>query len=431
MKKSGKYIMALFAIVLLAVIAAFFVLPQPGAKIAGIVVPDLYFNRYMPWRLGLDLVGGATLVYDIDLTGIDQADHQKIVNGLKDVIERRINFYGVSEPKLVLAKKGDHYQLLVEIAGVKDLGKAAEMIGETPVLDFRENCRAENNAVVCDRTELAGRNIKKASVEYDELGQSFVSLTLDAEGTKTFEIVTERNVDKPLCIFVDNNFIFPDNPSGSCPRVNEKIIGGVASISGEGITPDVARKFAERFNAGAISAPIKLINQRTVNATAAADSLDKMILAGAIGVVLVIIFMMVFYRSFGLISSVALIFYIFFSLAVFKLIPHFTMSLAGITGFILSVGMAVDANILIFERTREERKAGIAMKEAIESGFLRAWTSIRDSNASTILSSLILYYLTSSFVRGFALTLLFGVIVSLFSAITVTRTMLRVFMRGK
>jgi preprotein translocase subunit SecD len=427
MKNKKKYLLAFLAILIMAAVAASFILPQPGAKIAGRTVPDLYLNRFRPWKLGLDLAGGTALVYDVDLTGIAGTDHQKILNGLKDVIEKRINFYGVAEPKVVVAKKGDHYQLLVEIAGVRDLGQAAEMIGETPVLGFWENCRTENNSLLCDRTELTGRNIKRAAVEYDQLGQAYVSLTFDTEGTKIFETVTERNVGKPLCIFVDNDFIFPDDPAGSCPRVNEKITGGQASISGGGITPEVAQKFAERFNAGAIAAPINLVNQRTVNASAATDSLDKMILAGFIGVGLVILFMLGYYRFFGLIASIALIFYIVFSLAVFKLIPNFTLSLAGITGFILSVGMAVDANILIFERTREERRQGLGMKESLENGFRRAWTSIRDSNSSTILSSIILYYLTSSFVRGFALTLLFGVLVSLFSAITISRTMLLLF----
>jgi preprotein translocase subunit SecD len=423
-------ILFLFFILILAAVAGCFILPKAGKNIAGkFITPDLFLNRYAEWRLGLDLVGGSALVYDIDLSGVEAGEYATVVGGLKDVIEKRINLYGVSEPKTIISKRGDHYQLIVELAGAKDLGEAVKQIGETPVLNFMDNCRTDGEVAQCDKTPLTGKHIVKAGLDADQLGRETVAFELNSEGAKLFEEITGRNVGKQLCIFIDNNFIFPDDPSGSCPMVNEKISGGKAQISGEGITAEVAVRLVERFNAGALSAPIKLVNQRTVNATAAQDSLAKMLAAGAVGTLLVMLFMVGYYRGFGLVASLALIIYIMFSLSVFKLVPNFTMSLAGIAGFILSVGMAVDANILIFERTKEELKKGLLKVEAIEAGFKRAWPSIRDSNISTIISSLILYYLTSSFVKGFALTLMFGVLVSMFSAITVTRTILRVLAR--
>jgi len=184
----------------------------------------------------------------------------------------------------------------------------------------------------------------------------------------------------------------------------------------------------ENFNAGALSAPIHLINQREVSASAAADALNKIIWAGTLGTLAVLLFMAVYYRKFGLVAGLALAIYVALCLALFKVIPNFTMTLAGIAGFILSIGMAVDANILIFERTKEELRAGHSKEQSIEEGFKRAWTSIRDSNTTTIITAVILYIFTSSFVRGFALTLGLGVLMSMFSAIFVTRTILRVFM---
>ena len=225
---------------------------------------------------------------------------------------------------------------------------------------------------------------------------------------------------KPVAIFLDGVPI-------SAPVVKVKIIGGNAQLSGEGITLDSARQLVERFNAGALSAPIKLANQRTVNATAAEDSLNRIIFAGAISILLIIAFIIAIYKKRGIIAGVSLLLYVVFSLAVFKLIPGFSMSLSGITGFVLSIGAALDANILIFEREKEEIKQGARGLSAIESGFRFAWSSIRDSNVSTILTAFALYIFTSSFVKGFALTLLVGIFINLITTYVVTRNLLRVF----
>jgi len=230
--------------------------------------------------------------------------------------------------------------------------------------------------------------------------------------------LTERNVGKPLAIFLDDELI-------EMPVVRETISGGKAQITGN-FSIETARKFVQRFNAGALPAPISLINQQTVSADFGKDALKKAIFAGLVGTFMIITFMLVYYRQLGIFAAVALLMYIALTLAIFKIIP-ITLTLAGVAGFILSIGMAVDANILVFERTREELKKGREVGLAIEEGFKRAWTSIRDSNVSTMITAAVLYYFTSSFVRGFALTLFIGVLMSMFSAITITRTLLRIF----
>ncbi|MDD3752464.1 MAG: protein translocase subunit SecD [Candidatus Colwellbacteria bacterium] len=415
-------ILFLFAVLVVGLSAMFFALPKSQSGIAGIDVPDVFLNRYMPWRLGLDLVGGTALTYDVDLLGVEKSDVDVVLNGLKDVIEKRINLYGVSEPRLRVVEKGDKKQLLVELAGIKEIGDAVKEIGETPYLDFREGCTFSEDALECMTTGLSGRHVEKATLAISSQGVSVpvVELEFNEEGARLFEEITERNVGEVVAIFLDNNLI-------DAPVVSEKIVGGKAQISGEGITLESAKILVERFNAGALSAPIKLANQRTVNATAAEDSLNRIILAGFAGLVLIVLFMIGYYRGWGLIASLALIFYVAFTLAVFKLIPGFAMTLAGITGFVLSIGAAVDANILIFERAKEEIKKGVDKLSAVESGFRFAWSSIRDSNISTIITSLILYLFTTSFVKGFALTLMVGIIINLATTFLVTRNLLRVF----
>ncbi|MFH1694144.1 MAG: protein translocase subunit SecD [Patescibacteria group bacterium] len=412
MESKRKSIWILIAVLAVAVLSGFFI--YPGNKI----------SESSPWNLGLDIVGGSALVYEIDLNGVAPEDYANTVAGLKEVIERRISIYGVSEPKVATAKKGDSYQLVVELAGV-DAEDAARQIGETPVLDFREVGTNEDGSVKYIPTELTGRYIQRASIGTDSYTNTFlVLLDFNEEGAKIFSDLTEKNVGKPLAVFLDGVSITE-------PIVQQKITGGTAQITGggAGFLPDEARQLVERFNAGALSAPIKQINQRKVSASAAENSLNQIIFAGLVGTALVLLFMAIYYRFFGIYAGAALLIYASLALGLFKLIPGFTMTLAGIAGFVLSIGMAVDANILIFERTKEEIKAGHSHIEAINEGFKRAWPSIRDSNTTTILTSIILYAFTSSFVRGFALTLGLGVMVSMFSAIFVTRTILRVFVR--
>ena len=424
MRKSSVFLIAIVTAV--TVLSAFFVHPN-------------YLGGTRPWRLGLDLVGGSHLVYEIDMNGVDSADRQSVLDGIRDRIEARVNSSGVREPQVLTAKQGDSYRLIVDIAGLKDTSAAIAQIGETPFLVFAEvgqktapvqattsegkQIELQGSQDTFVPTQLTGRYVKGASINFNSVsGRPEIFLQFDDEGAKLFEQVTTRNVGKQLAIFVDNELL-------TAPVVNERITGGRAQITGQ-FTITEAQKLVNRFKDGALAAPIKLVSQQTIGATLGEESLQEAMFAGLVGTLIIILFMLVYYRKLGIFASVALVIYIFLLLGLTKLFG-ITMTLAGIAGIILSIGMAVDANILIFERSKEELKKGIAKKDAILEGFRRAWPSIRDSNITTMISSLVLYSFTSSFIRGFALSLFLGVIVSMFTAITITRTLLEVFIREK
>jgi len=385
-----------------------------------------------PFRLGLDLQGGTHLVYSADISQISGGQVNEAMQGVRDVIERRINAFGVSEPVVQVDQVGNNYRLVVELAGVKDINAAIQMIGETPSLDFRmENPQAAAQNATVDQgtgqvtlqdpfgppTELTGKYLKNAQLGFDpNTGKPEIDLQFDDKGAQIFEQITKESVGKRLAIYLDGMPI-------SAPTVDEAISGGKARISGT-FTIDEAKTLVRRLNAGALPVPIALVNQQTVGASLGETSLQQSLFAGIIGLLAVALFMIFWYRLPGLMAVVALIIYTLVLLAIFKLIPV-TLTLAGIAGFILSVGMAVDANILIFERTKEELRAGKSLTGAVEEGFQRAWPSIRDSNVSSLITCLILFWLGTSIIKGFALTLALGIIVSMFSAITVTRTFLR------
>lgn len=394
--------------------------------IAGIFVYEPVWrtlSSFRPWRLGLDLAGGSYLTYEIDLSQVAGPDKDSVVTGLRGVIEKRVNLFGISEPRVYTENSAGATRLVVELAGIKDVSEAIKQIGETPFLDFREVIEEGTSTVSFLPTELTGRYVKGAQLQFDTItGAPQVSIEFNGDGGDIFAEVTGRNIGRPLAIFLDNELV-------EMPMVQEKITGGKAQITGK-FTVDEARKMVERFNAGALPAPITLVNQRTINSDFGKDSLDKALFAGALGTLFVILFMLIFYRLLGIYSTVALLMYIALTLGIFKLF-NVTMTLAGIAGFILSIGMSVDANILVFERMKEELRRGVSRTAAIEEGFRRAWTSIRDSNVGTLITAGVLYFFTSSFVRGFALTLFIGVVVSMFSAITITRTLLRVFVNDK
>jgi protein-export membrane protein SecD len=398
-----------------------------------------FFN--LPFKLGLDLRGGTYLVYEADLSQIGASKPDEAMSGVRDVIERRVNLFGVTEPLVQTEKVGNHYRLIVELAGIKDVNQAIKMIGETPSLDFREaRSEDETNKILAAQkagdsaalnedpyfgppTELTGKYLKNSQVEFDSnTGKPGISLEFNGDGANLFEQITGRNVGKRLAIYLDGAPI-------SAPVVQEAISGGKARITGK-FTLDEARTLVQRLNAGALPVPIKLIDQQTVGASLGETSLRQSLKAGIIGLLAVALFMIGWYRWPGVISVVALLIYTSIVLAIFKLIPV-TLTLAGIAGFILSIGMAVDANILIFERTKEELRAGKRLVGAVEEGFRRAWTSIRDSNVSSLITCAILFWLGTSIIKGFALTLAIGILVSMFSAITVTRTFLLWFVGEK
>ncbi len=416
-------------IFVVAILAAFFIYP--------VVLPFKLPNFLnIPFKLGLDLAGGTQLTYLADVSGVLDQDVNSAMSGLKDIIERRVNLFGVSEPVIEVERADGEWRLIVELAGIKDISQAINLIGETPFLEFKEprdeaetkkilsEQKAENkNYLMTDPyfkpTNLSGKYIKSAKVTFNQnTFQSEVSIQFDSDGAKIFEELTKRNIEKQLGIYLDGLPI-------SAPVVREAISGGSAVISGK-FTIAESKKLVERLNAGALPVPIKLISQDSVGASLGRDSLNKSLIAGMLGFLMVAIFMILYYRFFGIAAILALLIYTALVLALFKLIPV-TLTLAGVAGFILSIGMAVDANILIFERFKEEVRSGKKLEMAIDDGFARAWPSIRDSNISTLITTTVLYYFTTSIVRGFALTLGIGVIVSMFSAIFVTRSFLKLF----
>jgi len=396
---------------------------------------DLPHFPEVSFKLGLDLQGGSHLVYQADLSKIKNKDYDSVMAGLRDVIERRVNSFGVAEPVVQTEKAGDQYRLIIELAGVRNISEAVKMIGQTPFLEFREQKAdydeiIEHNMKVIESgegewqdpfqpTSLTGQYLEEAGLGFDQItSESVVLLQFNKEGTEIFERLTEENVNKFLPIYIDGEAI-------SIPRVEERISGGKARITGK-FTRDEAKKLSQNLNAGALPAPIKMISQQTVGATLGARSLEKSLRAGIMGFLAVILFMIIFYRLPGLLASISLLIYVILVMALFKLIPV-TLTLAGIAGFILSIGMAIDANVLIFSRMREERRKDKSFGMVIEDGFARAWPSIRDSNLTTLIVSLILFSFGTSFIKGFAFTLALGISISLFSAVFITRNLLRIF----
>lgn len=489
------------------------------------------FSRDLNVRLGLDLQGGTSLQYTADVSQVPAADRSSALEGVRDVIERRINAYGVAEPVIQTSRVGQDYRVTVDLAGVKDINQAIKLIGETPLLEFREQAeptglsdadakkkadevlalvkkpkadfaalakqysddtgskntggdlgfaqagqfvaefdkalftdlkdgqisptpiktqfgyhiikRIESRTTKVDgkdvlevhgahiligiidspinqnnfvATQLTGKQLKRADVVFDQnSGAPQVQLSFNSEGTKLFAELTKKNLNKVLGIYLDNQAI-------SLPQVNTEITSGTAVITGN-FSLQEAKDLAKRLNAGALPVPITLISQQNIGASLGRESIERSLVAGLIGLILVAFFMIVYYRLPGLLAVLALLVYTMIVLAIFKLWPV-TLTLAGIAGFILSIGMAVDANILVFERTKEELANGRPLLSAIDEGFRRAWLSIRDSNVSSLITSFILIWFGSSLIKGFAVTLAIGILVSMFSALTVTRTFL-------
>lgn len=543
----------LIGFILLLIMAGFFAFPEAYNNSSswfkarsGIELGK--FPWTTPYRLGLDLQGGTHLIYDADVKNIPDGDRADALEGVRDVIERRVNAFGVSEPVVQTSRSGENWRVIVELAGIKDVNQAIKMIGETPILEFKEEAPEASKTITLDQqkeidlfnkdaekkaqnvlnqavkgadfavlaqqfsddgskdkggdlgwfslgmmvkpfedavvalndgqitqklvttqfgyhiikktgerettdkdgkivkeyqashilvrtksatdylaqnggnwlsTGLSGKQLTKATVQFDpNSGVPTVALEFNDEGKQLFGEITERNVGKTVAIFLDGQPI-------SVPTVNEPIREGKAVISGN-FTIASSKQLAQRLNAGALPVPITLASQQTVGASLGMESLQKSLWAGLIGFLAVAIFMIFVYRLPGLLAVFALGLYAFITLSIFKMIPV-TMTLAGIAGFILSVGMAVDANVLIFERTKEELKRGLSVTQALNEGFSRAWLSIRDSNASSLITCLILMWFGTSVVKGFAVTLSIGILVSMFSAITVTRILLHFF----
>jgi len=388
------------------------------------------------FRLGLDLQGGTALTYQADVSKIDPSRVAASMASLRDVIERRVNLFGVSEPVVQTEEAGiaagsgaAAERLIVELPGVTDVQQAVDQIGKTPLLEFRTltidttHATIKNGVLDLGTTSpqfvasgLTGRYLDLATLEFDPTtGSPIIGLSFNAEGKDLFDKLTKDNVGKPLAIYLDGEQI-------SAPTVNEEIRDGKAQITGSFTVAD-AQKLVRDLNYGSLPVPITLISTQTVGATLGEQVLNSGVKAGIIGLIIIGLFLILWYRLPGLVSVVSLATYIALMLALFKLIPV-TLTSAGIAGFILSMGMAVDANILIFERMKEEIRSGRSITDSIREGFARAWLSIRDGNLSGLIASVILFWLGTSLVKGFALTLGLGIIVSLVTALVVSRTYL-------
>lgn len=401
-------------------------------------VGPFLFVRNLEMRLGLDLAGGSHIVFEADMKDVPAEERKEAIEGVRDVIERRVNLFGVSEASVTTSKVGEAQRVVVELPGVKETGQAIELIGKTAQLDFREEEIVEKESGEggtiygkdIKSTGFTGADFKKAKAGFDrQTGRPVIFFETKEEGASKFAEITKRLVGKPLYIYLDNEVV-------SAPVVSEEIKDGRGQISGN-FTLDGVKRFASLLNSGALPVGVKIIEQRTVEASLGAESVRLSVVAGLVGLGMVAFFMIFYYGRLGFLAALALVVYGLITLAIYKLVP-IVLTLPGVAGFILSIGMAVDSNILIFERMKEEIRAGKSWTHAMEAGFGRAWDSIRDANIATLLTTFVLFnplnlqFLhVSGPVRGFALTLAIGIFISLFTGIFVTRTFLRTFARRK
>ena len=386
-------------------------------------------------QLGLDLQGGVHMVYKADLSEIEAGKEDEAINGAIAVIERRVDVFGVTEP--VIQRQGKD-RILVELPGVSEAEKAKRLVGQTTLLEFRERVTDENGetkwvpatGVINGQDRVLSSNyfMEDTYVDRDRMGRIILYFDWTEEGKKLCEQITPRVLNQPLGIFLGDEPIRGEDDEPIAPIVMDALER--CSVI-EGLSLNDASELSKLLNAGRIPIPLTPIYEQTVSPILGADFIDMSLTAGIIGIIIVMLFMIIYYRLSGVLASLALVFYGTLVLALFKLIPV-TLTLAGLGGFVLSIGMAVDASVLIFERMKEEFRTGRTLGATIEAGFNRAWTAIRDSNVTTFIVCVILYWLGSSIVAsapvmGFALTLFIGVAVSMFTAIVVTRTLLRLF----
>lgn len=474
MKQKIRLVASFVAILILAGAAGWIAYPKGGSiNLKSLKIP---YQEKFNIHLGLDLQGGSHLVYQADFKDVKEEDKKDALNAIRSTIERRVNSFGVAEP-LVQVEGQD--KIVIELPGIKDINQAIGQIGKTPYMEFRvENPNppaaqpdAEGNVSIDPNalwtpTGLSGKQLQKATVDVTSQSatassnQVVVRLQFNDEGTKLFSEITTQNIGKRIAIFLDGQIL-------SAPTVQSAITDGVAIITGIN-DADSAKSLATNLNSGALPVPIKLISQQNVGATLGQESIQKSIIAGIIGLILIALFMLFNYRLPGLLAVIALLLYTIIAFAVFKIgisitaviliglffflgltvsswfgllalisyltlmllggLAPVTLTLAGIAGFILSIGMAVDANILIFERVKEEIRAGKDINQAINDGFARAWSSIRDSNVSSLITTVILYTFGTPSIKGFAVTLGIGILISMFTAISITKTLMRIFL---
>ncbi len=398
-----------------------------------------YVKDLREFKKGLDIQGGVRIVLKTDMSKIASGDVQNALKSATEVVSRRVNLLGVSEPYITTSVVGGENRIIVEIPGVSDVNEAVQLIGQTAQLKFKQvpaNVKWDESMFseyyqdqkLWEDTGLTGADLKGADVVFGQndpvnQGKPQIQLRFSNEGRLKFSDIAKKNINKPIGLFLDNE----DYPL-SMPLVNPDLASGLTNdpvINGN-FDVKTANALSVQIRAGALPVPVSVIEQKTIAATLGADSVEKSFIAGAIGLLLVLVFMVFMYGRLGILSGIALLIYSLLVMAIFKFIPV-VLTLPGIAGFILSIGMATDANILIFERVKEEMRWGRPKNLAIKHGFERAWDSIKDSNASSLITCAILFYLGTGPVRGFAFTLAIGIFVSLFSSIFVVRTLIQAF----
>ena len=386
------------------------------------------FKRDLNIRQGLDLQGGTEVTLEANMKDIVASDRSDALDSAKEIIARRVDLYGVAEPSIKTVVSQDTYRILVALPGVTNPEEALALIGQTASLDFYEMPVATDSPTYADLrpTGLTGKDLKKTSVGFNsQNGKPEIKLEFTEDGGKKFGEITSRNIDKPVWILLDGQIL-------TAPTVQQAIMDGKAVINGEYTTQE-AKNMVITLNAGALPVPINIIKQQNIAPTLGETSVTDSLKAGAVGLALVALFMIMNYRWLGLIADLGLVIYGLLTLAVYKLVP-ITITLPGLAGFILSIGMAVDSNILVFERMKEESRKGNDWLGSMELGFGKAWDSIKDANIATLITTFVLFnpfdwnFLNSSgMVRGFALTLFLGIAISLFTGIFITRNLLRAF----
>jgi preprotein translocase subunit SecD len=449
-----QLILRLLGIVLITVVASLIALPPTWSyqlQLPGRTLPiewrtpqfsipgtSSYFSLARPLRLGLDIQGGMEVVLKADMSQIAEADRVAALESARDIISRRVDLFGVNEPVIKTLQQGDEYRIQVQLPGVTDPDQALQLVGQTAVLSFRlpaevtEQQATAGGMVSLDNlftaTELTGKNLKRATVQFDpQTQQPVIGLEFDSQGQQLFGDITSQHVGKALAIFIDQSIV-------TMPVIQTPILDGRAVISGT-FSLEEAKQLAIQLNAGALPVPITVLEQRTVGPTLGQEAVEGSIKAGLVGILAVMVFLIVIYKLRGVLATISLVIYGVITLAVYKWLGV-TLTVPGIAGLLLSVGMAVDSTILIFERIKDEQRLGKTFNQALELGFGRAWNSIKDANVATAVTAFILinpldlpFLNSSGLVRGFGVTLLLGIVMSLFTGVVVMRTLLRLFLK--
>ncbi len=423
-------IFSFLAIILILMLGWFYLAkPEIDARKDSVITQD---EKPQLFKLGLDLVGGSQLTYDADISKLAKADVSDSMNALKETLSKRLNPFGTSEVSITIEdeslfseNKNSTKRVIIQIPGESNPDEAKKKIGKLPIMEFKMlRKKVDKDGKVAsewENTKLTGANIETANLVFDnQTSEPVTQVKFNEEGKNIFADLTKNNIGEVIGIFLDGRLI-------SDPVIRSSIPGGTTIISfgseSEQKKLEEAKDLAKNLKYGALPVSLTPVSSNVISASLGKDILEKGLVAGFWGLITVMLFLILFYRASGVLASIALISYTILTLSLFKLFG-FVFTAAGIAGFIISIGMAVDANVLIFEMVKDELRSGSKILEAVKNGFSRAWLSIRDGNISSILTAIILFYMTTSLVQGFALTFGFGVLISMFSAIVLTRTFL-------